>query len=124
MCWLGFESKCWASGLQIKIGDEDRASSLWLLHLVENQLIFTTKWHHGVRDASLNTEGMFAWRAPSAPNIQMNVPAIYHNALPPNITTSSSSGTPSTSKLYDCWQSNNFPFFRPTNGMIRCTLPL
>ena len=27
---------------------------------------------------------------PGAPNIQMNVPAIYHNALPPNITPSSS----------------------------------
>ena len=45
----------------------------------------------------------------------MNVPAIYHNTLPPNITPSSSPGTLSTSTLYDCWQSNNFPFFRPTN---------
>ena len=32
-------------------------------------------------------EGMFARRAPS---IQINVPAIYPNALPPNITPSSS----------------------------------
>ena len=42
-------------------------------------------------------EGTFARCAPS---IQMNVPAIYHNALPPNITPSSSPGTLSTSTLY------------------------
>ena len=66
-------------------------------------------------------EGMFALRAPS---IQLNVPAIYHNALPPNITPSSGPGTLSTSTLYGCWQSNNFPFFRPINGTITCTLPL
>ena len=63
-------------------------------------------------------------RLPGAPSIQMNVPAIDHNALPPNITPFSSPGTQSTSTLYDCWQSNNFPFFRPTNGAITCTLPL
>ena len=61
---------------------------------------------------------------PGVPSIQMNVPAIYHNALPPNITHSSSPGTQSTSTLYDCWQTHNFPFFRPTNGTITCTLPL
>ena len=52
-------------------------------------------------------------RLPGAPGIQMNVPAIYHNALPLNITPSSSPGTLSTRTLYDCWQSNNFPFFSP-----------
>ena len=31
--------------------------------------------------------------APGAPAIQMNVPAIDHHALPPNITPSSSPGT-------------------------------
>ena len=71
-----------------------------------------------------NKEGMFARRVPGAPSIQMNVPAIYHSALPPNITSSSSPGTLSTSTLYDCWQSNKFPFFRPTNGTITRTLPL
>ena len=50
---------------------------------------------------------------PCAAIIQMNVPAIYHNALPPNITPSSSPGTLSTSTLYDRWQSNNFQFFSP-----------
>ena len=40
-----------------------------------------------------HTEGTFARRTPVAPSIQMNVPAIYHNALPPNITPSSSPGT-------------------------------
>ena len=76
---------------------------------------------------SLYFEGTFARRAPGtpgAPSIQTNVPAIYHNALPPNITPSSSPGTLSTSTLYDCWQTNNFLFFRPTNGTITCTLPL
>ena len=63
-------------------------------------------------------------RLPGVPGIQMNVPAINHNALPPNITPSSSPGTRSTSTLYDCWQSNNSPFSRPTNGTITCTLPL
>ena len=63
-------------------------------------------------------------RARHVPGIQMNVPAIDHNALPPDITPSSSPGTLSTSTLYDCWRSNNFPFFRPTNGTITCTLPL
>ena len=33
---------------------------------------------------------------PCTPGIQMNVPAIDHNALPPNITPSSSLGTLST----------------------------
>ena len=40
-------------------------------------------------------EGTFAQRAPStpsAPGIQINVPAIYPNASPPNITPSSSPG--------------------------------
>ena len=41
-------------------------------------------------------------RLPSAPSIQMNVPATDHNALPPNITPSSSPGTLSTSTLHDC----------------------
>ena len=41
-------------------------------------------------------EVMFARRAPSAPGIQINVLAIYPNALPPNITPSSSPGTLST----------------------------
>ena len=44
-----------------------------------------------------------ARRMPGAPSIQMNVPAICHNALAPNITPSSSPGTLSTSTLYDCW---------------------
>ena len=69
-------------------------------------------------------EGTFARRAPGAPSIQMNVPAIYHNPLPPNITPSSSPGTLSTCTLYDYWRSIYFPFFRPTNGTITCTLPL
>ena len=59
-----------------------------------------------------------------APGIQVNAPAIHHNAFPPNITPSSGPGTQSTSTLYDCWQSNDFPFFCPTNGTITCTLPL
>ena len=66
-------------------------------------------------------EGMFARRAPG---IQINVPAIYPNALPPNITPSSIPGTLSTSTLNDRWRSIKFPFFRPTNGTITCTLPL
>ena len=57
-------------------------------------------------------------RAPGA------CPAIYHNRLTPNITPSSSPGTLSTGTLHDCWQSNNFPFFRPTNGTTTCTLLL
>ena len=43
----------------------------------------------------LYSEGTFARRAPGAPGapgIQMNVLAIYHNALPPIITPSSSPG--------------------------------
>ena len=36
---------------------------------------------------------MFARRVPGVPSIQINVPAIYHNALPPNITPSSSPET-------------------------------
>ena len=40
----------------------------------------------GVWGAAFNCEGTFARRSPGTPNIQMNVPAIYHNALPPNIT--------------------------------------
>ena len=44
-------------------------------------------------------EGTFARRVPG---IQMNVPAIYHNAVSPNITPSSSPGTLSISALYDC----------------------
>ena len=82
---------------------------------------------HGSRASVVTCEGTFARRVPGTPgtpSIQMNVPAIYHNALPPNITPSSSLGTLSTSTLYDCWQSNSFPFFRPTNGTITCTLPL
>ena len=89
-----------------------------------------TSYHHiashritSHRIASHHIEGTYA------PGIQMNVlfyvlVAIYHNALPPNITPSSSPGTLSTSTLYDCWQSIKFPFFRPTNGAITCTLPL
>ena len=44
-------------------------------------------------------EGTFAGRAPGAPGIQINGPAIYPNALPPNITPSSSPGylTPAVS---------------------------
>ena len=38
-------------------------------------------------------EGTFAQRVPGAPSIQMNVPAIYHNALAPNITASPGPGT-------------------------------
>ena len=41
----------------------------------------------------MNIEGTFARRAPG---IQINVPAIYPNALPPNATPSSSPGTLST----------------------------
>ena len=62
----------------------------------------------------LGIEGAFARRLPGAPSMQMNVPGIYHNALPPNITPSSSPGTLSTTTLYDCWGSIKFPFFRPT----------
>ena len=53
---------------------------------------------------ALALEGTFARRVPGAPNIQMTVPTVYYNALPPNITRSSSPGTLSTSTLYDCWQ--------------------
>ena len=63
-------------------------------------------------------------RLPGAPGIQMNVPAIYHNAFPTNIPPSSSPGTLSTSTLYDCWRSIKLPLFRPTKGTIICTLPL
>ena len=35
-------------------------------------------------------EGTFAWRATGARRIQINVPAIHPNALPPNITPSCS----------------------------------
>ena len=38
-------------------------------------------------------EGTFARHMPGAPSIQRNVPAIYHNALPPKITPSLSPGT-------------------------------
>ena len=62
-------------------------------------------------------------RLPGAPSIQINVPAIYHNALPPNTTPSSSPGTLSTSKLYDCWQSNNFPFFPQQMGPSHAPYP-
>ena len=51
------------------------------------------------------SECTFARRVPGAPSIQMISLAIYHNALPPNITPSSSPGTLSTGTLYDCWQS-------------------
>ena len=67
---------------------------------------------------------MFAQRVPGVPSIQMNVLAIIHTGLPPNITSSSSPGTLSTRTLYDYWQSNNYKFFRPTNGTITCNLPL
>ena len=51
----------------------------------------------------------------SVPGIQMNVPAIYHNALPPNITPSSSPGTLSTSTWYDCWRSiSTLPLWAPS----------
>ena len=46
----------------------------------------------------------FAQGTPSVPIIQMNVPATYHNALPPNITPSSSPEAQSTSTLYDFWR--------------------
>ena len=72
-------------------------------------------WQHRAKGVT------FAQRAPG---IQMNVLAIDPNALPLNITPSSSPGTLSTSILYDCWPSIKFPFFRPTNGTIACTLPL
>ena len=39
-----------------------------------------------------NNEGTFVQRAPGAPGIHINVPSIYPNALPPNITPSSSPG--------------------------------
>ena len=65
-------------------------------------------------------EGTFARYAPS---IQMNVPAIYHNALPPDIAPSSGPGTLSTSTLYDCWQSNNFPFFTQPMGRSHAPCP-
>ena len=41
----------------------------------------------------LDKEGMLAPRAPGTPGIQINIPAIYPNALPLNITPSSSPGT-------------------------------
>ena len=65
-------------------------------------------------------------RLPGTPGIQMNVAAIYHNALPPNITPSCSPPTLSTSTLYDCVRSMKFPPFPnfPTNGTIKCTVPL
>ena len=61
-------------------------------------------------------EGTFAWRAPGVPSIQMTVSAIYHNALPPNVTPSSSPGTLSTSTLHDCWQSITSHFFTQQMG--------
>ena len=76
---------------------------------------------HGAKTADL--EGTVAQRTPGAPSIQINVPAIYHNALPPNITPSSSLGTPSTSTLYDCRQSNNFPFFAQQMGRSHAPCP-
>ena len=79
------------------------------------------------RPCKTSFECTFARRvpgAPGAPSIQINVTAIYHNALPSNITPSSSPGALSIRTLYDRWQSNNFPFFCPTNGTITCTLPL
>ena len=77
---------------------------------------------HTVSEAS--SERVCLPGAPGAPSMQMNVLAIYHNALPPNITPSSNPGTLSTSTLYDRWRSIKFPFSRPTNGTITCTLPL
>ena len=47
----------------------------------------------------------------SALSIQMNVSAIYHNALRPNITPSCSPRTLSTSTLHDYWRSMKSPFF-------------
>jgi len=41
-------------------------------------------------------EGAVARRVPGAPGIQINVPAIYPNALPPDVPPSASLGTPST----------------------------
>ena len=37
---------------------------------------------------------------PAMPSIQITVPAIYHNALPPSSTSSTCPGTLSTSTLY------------------------
>ena len=52
-----------------------------------------------------DNEDTFAWRAPGvpgAPGIQINVPAIYPNALPPDTTPSSSPGylTPAVSETH------------------------
>ena len=44
---------------------------------------------------------------PGAPGIQMNVPAIYHNVLPPNITPLLSPRHPKPITFYVYWQSNN-----------------
>ena len=75
-------------------------------------------------EQDITTAGVLRVRLPGAPGIQMSVPAVYHNALPPNIPPSSRPRTLSTSTLYDCWRSITSPFFRPTTGMITCTLPL
>ena len=48
------------------------------------------------QDPYLPREALFARRAPSAPGIQINVPAIYPNAVHPSITPSSSPGTQGT----------------------------
>ena len=83
-----------------------------------------THFSEGKQRSASHDEGTFARRVPGALGIQMNVLAIYHNALPPNITPSSSPGNLSTSTLYDCWRSTKSPFFHPTNGTTIYTLPL
>ena len=47
-------------------------------------------------------EGTFGWHAPGAPGIQINGPAIDPNALPANISPSSSPGplTPAVSEAH------------------------
>ena len=70
-------------------------------------------------------EGTFARHMPGAPSIQINVPAIYHNALPPNITPSSSPGTLSASTLYDCMTGDqlNSRFFAQQMGQSPAPYP-
>ena len=68
-------------------------------------------------------EGVFARCLPSAASILINVPAIYPNALPQNITSSSSPGTLSTSTLYDCWRSIKSHFFAQQMGLSHAPYP-
>ena len=57
-------------------------------------------------------------RLPGAPSIQINVPAIYPNALPPNNTPSSSPGTLSTNDTTKQSERKNFHAFNFHNPCL------